>query len=119
MKLISPFVITLCCTALSTSLLAADLSSSMDQRSYAIGYKTGQAMKARNMVINTATYNSGLQDGYQNKKPALSEKDMQTVLTAMQQEMMQKMQTQYKQLAEKNAADGKTFLDTNGKKSGS
>lgn len=83
--------------------------------SYAMGYKTGQAMKAQSVTLSATDFSQGLQAGYAGTPPRISEDVMQTALTNMQQEMMKKMQEKYTQAATQNEKDGKAFLEKNAK----
>ena len=86
--------------------------------SYAMGYKTGEALKAQSVTIDTKQFAQGLEDSYTGNKPRVSDQEMQTVLTNMQKEMMKKMQDKYQQIAEQNLTDGQKFLTDNAKKPG-
>jgi len=120
MKLVLPtLALTLVCTApfaATTTKLTLDTESA--KVSYAMGFKTGQAMKARDVTINTADFSQGLEDGYNIKTPAMTEQEMQTVLTAMQKKMVKKMQQKYTEVAENNLKDGEAFLAKNAKEPG-
>src|SRR3990167_408509 len=83
--------------------------------SYAMGFKTGQAMKAQSITVNTQRFSQGLQDGYTGKQPSVSEADMQTALTNMQKKVIQNMQQQSQAAAEKNEQEGQAFLAKNAK----
>lgn len=96
----------------------SSLTSFTDQVSYSMGFKTGQAMKMRDLSVNTTTFSQGLQDGYQNQKSQLSDETMKTVLTKMQTDMMKKMQQELQKKAAENAKTGETFLEKNKKETG-
>jgi len=83
-----------------------------------MGYKTGQALKAQSVTIHTNNFSKGLQDGYNGKKPIVSEQQMQTALNNMQKEMVKKMQHTYQETAQKNEKEGQLFLAANAKKPG-
>lgn len=104
-------------TATTTST-ATTASADTNTVSYALGYKTGEAMKERTVAINTQQFSQGLQDGYTGQKPSVSEADMRTALTNMQQQIVQNMQQKMEQAATKNAAEGQAFLAKNAKESG-
>ncbi len=115
-KVLSTVAIGLLCT---TFVYAADtLDNNTAKLSYAMGYKTGQAMKTQSITINTKNFTEGLQAGYQGKQSALSEQEMQTVLTSMQKQMVEKMQQKFAAAAEKNMKDGQDFLAKNAKMPG-
>ena len=92
-----------------------NLDTETAKLSYAIGFKTGQAMKSQSVTINTQNFTQGLQDGYAGNKPALSEEAMQTTIAAMQKQMVNKMQQQFNEAATKNLAEGQAFLTKNAK----
>lgn len=117
MKRLIP-VIAATCLAVAITAQAATPTTTTGKLSYAMGYKTGQAMKMRHVTINTNTFATGLRDGYTGKKPLLSQKQIQVVLTNMQKQMMQKMKHKFATLATKNAIAGKRFLAANAKKPG-
>ena len=99
----------------SAATTAAPLTSFTDQVSYSMGFKTGQAMKTHDITINTNTFSQGLQAGYENQKPALTNAEMQTVLTKMQKDLMEKMKVQFQKMAAENEKTGQAFLEKNKK----
>lgn len=121
MKRLLPATVSAACLLLSVATFADTapaVPAKTDSLSYAMGFKTGQALKTQSVTINTQSFTEGLQDGYAGKKPVVSEQDMQAALKNMQQEMVKKMQQKYNEIADKNAAEGKTFLAENAKKPG-
>lgn len=122
MKRLLPATVSAACMLLSVATFAdippAAAPAKTDHLSYAMGFKTGQALKKQSVTINTQSFTEGLHDGYTGKTPAVSEQDMQSALTNMQQEMVKKMQQKYNEIADKNVTEGKTFLDDNAKKPG-
>ena len=118
MKKCIPVIATTLSIIAGTTLAASNLTSQADKASYAIGYKTGQAMKSRGVEINTDTFAKALAAGYNGKKSQMSEKEMQSTLATMQKEMVTKLKAKIKKLGEKNAVAGKKFLTTNAKKPG-
>ncbi len=100
-------------TAAAATTTAAPLTSYTDQVSYSMGYKTGQAMKARQVTVNTTAFNQGLQAGYQGQTPALTTDQMQAALNKMQTEMMQTMQAQFQKDSAENTKEGAAFLAKN------
>lgn len=120
MKFLLPtLALTLLCT---TSFAAINAKPQLDTNtaklSYAMGFKTGQAMKARDVSINTNDFSQGLSDGYNVKTPAMTEQQMQTVLTNMQKKMVNKMQQKYTEVANTNLKEGEAFLAKNAKEAG-
>ena len=105
----------LCCVSVYA---ATTLNTESEKLSYSMGYKTGQAMKTQSVKINPDDFSVGLSDGYSGKKPALSDADMQATLTAMQKQMVEKMQEKFTEVSAKNLMAGKTFLEKNAKETG-
>ena len=91
------------------------LTTDTEKLSYAMGYKTGAALKAQSITIDSQQFYQGLDTGYQGKQSAMSDQDMQTVLTNMQQQMAKKMQQQYTQASTTNLQAGNDFLAKNAK----
>ena len=102
----------------SATFAAASLDSNTGKLSYAMGYRTGQALKAQSITIDNDAFTQGLKAGTTGATPAISEKDMQDALTTMQKQIGEKMQQQYAKLADKNEAEGAAFLAKNAKESG-
>lgn len=100
------------------SAYAAQLTSDTGKLSYAIGFKTGQAMKAQSITINTQDFAQGLQDGYTAKQPRMSEQEIQATIKNMQQQMVDKMQQKFNETATKNLTEGQAFLAKNAKMPG-
>lgn len=94
------------------------LTTDTGKLSYSMGFKTGQALKAQSVTVDTQDFNQGLMDGYKGAKPQVSDADMQTALTTMQKQMVAKMQQQYAVAADKNLQAGEKFLADNGKVQG-
>lgn len=94
------------------------LSTQTDKLSYAVGFKTGEAMKKQSIQVNTQNFMMGLEDGYSGKKPAMSEDDMKASLVAMQKQMVEKMQQKFTEVSASNLMAGQQFLEKNGKEAG-
>lgn len=115
-RLLPTLAIGLLCTA--SAYATTTLNSDTEKLSYAMGFKTGQAMKAQSVTINTNDFAQGLAAGYTGQKPAITEQVMQTTLTTMQKEMVKKMQEKYTETAAKNLISGQQFLAKNAKVAG-
>ena len=112
-------LMTLSTTLLVASTLAtAQSHSDKDNLSYAMGYRTGQALKAQSIDINTKQFSQGLTAGVTGAKPAVSDADMQQSLMNMQKKMGEKMQQQYAAEAGQNEKAGAEFLAKNAKEAG-
>ncbi len=99
------------------AVFAADnnnaLSNKTDRLSYAIGVQTGKSFKSHNVEINSNVYMQGLKDGLNGSPTMLNNDQIQQELRDLQQSTMAKMQTEQKQLAEKNHQLGNAFLAAN------
>jgi FKBP-type peptidyl-prolyl cis-trans isomerase FklB len=84
--------------------------------SYSIGVNIGKNMKAQGIDLDQGLLAQGIKDGINNSKTEMTDKDMEAVMTAFQQEMMGKMQAKQKVDGEKNAKEGEAFLAANKKK---
>jgi FKBP-type peptidyl-prolyl cis-trans isomerase len=105
------------------------LKSPKDKRSYSIGLNAGRNMKqslqSQGVDVDLKLLQKGISDGINDKKPALSDEEMQSVMTdlrkemtAKQQEMAAKQQEKMKEQGEKNKKEGAVFLEENKKKEG-
>jgi len=92
--------------------------SKKDKISYSIGLNMGKDFKARDVQLNVDMLARGIKDALSGAKPALSDKEMEAVMTAFQQEMMGKMEEQRKVVGEKNKKAGEAFLAANKTKEG-
>jgi FKBP-type peptidyl-prolyl cis-trans isomerase FklB len=106
--------------ALSPLVLAADteLKDQKDKVSYSIGLDIGTTLKRQLIDVNAALLNTGIQDGLSGKKPLLNEEEVKATMATFQKEMMEKQNASRKAGGEKNAAEGKKFLEENKKKEG-
>jgi FKBP-type peptidyl-prolyl cis-trans isomerase FklB len=100
--------------------LAADteLKDQKDKVSYAIGLDIGTTMKRQLIDVNDELLNSGIKDGLSGTKPRMTDEEVKEVMSTFQKEMMAKQATARKATGEKNAAEGKKFLEENKKKEG-
>ncbi|OGT36719.1 MAG: hypothetical protein A3F12_00350 [Gammaproteobacteria bacterium RIFCSPHIGHO2_12_FULL_38_14] len=126
MKQIKKILLGSCATLLSVCNIVYAESTQSDSmpatasttQSYAMGYKTGQALKAQSVSIDSNAFTSGLNAGYQGQQPMFSEQVMQSSLADMQTQMVKKMQNQYQKEAKKNEKEGQAFLLNNAKSPG-
>jgi FKBP-type peptidyl-prolyl cis-trans isomerase FklB len=86
--------------------------------SYSIGVNIGKNMKTQGIDLDQGLLTQGIKDGLNSSKTAMSDKDMEAVMTTFQQEMMGKMQAKQKVNGEKNVKEGEAFLAANKKKEG-
>ena len=103
---------------LATAVFAGDLGTQAEKLSYTIGYKTGAALKAQSININTQDFNQGLKAGYQGDKSSLTDQEMQSTLNTMQQQVVNNMQQQTQAEGDVNKKAGDAFLAKNAKEPG-
>ena len=112
------FVVTVISAALSLSSFAQEqgppLKDIKDKASYSIGLNIGSNFKKQNVELNPDALLAGVKDALSGKKPALSETEVREVMTTWSKDLGEKQ----KAMADKNAADGKKFLEDNKKKDG-
>ena len=104
---------------------SANLKDERDKLSYSLGIDIGRTFQRWDIDLNQQALAQGLSDALAKKTPALSDQEMQASIQAFQrrmtqkqQEAMSKKQTELKDLADKNKAEGKKFLDANAKEPG-
>lgn len=97
----------------------------MAKFSYLFGYNYGNQFKQDEVDVNIDELLKGLKDGLAGKKSAIPQEQSQEVVQAFQRMMIAKQQEKQKQqaaeavkLGEKNAVEGKAFLEDNKKKEG-
>jgi FKBP-type peptidyl-prolyl cis-trans isomerase FklB len=109
-------------TAMWTTQVLADeatvFKDQKEQQSYAIGAQTGRTLKKDNVEIDEAMLIRGLKDGLDGGKMLLSEKELRSVMSRVQQELHKNMVLNRRALGERNKEDGARFLAENGKKPG-
>lgn len=93
-------------------------SSELEKVGYSIGYMMAKGNKDMVDDLNLDTFELGFRDAYADKEAALTEEQMQEVVTTYQEkkqiEMMEKMQEK----AAANKEEGQKFLAENAKKEG-
>jgi FKBP-type peptidyl-prolyl cis-trans isomerase FklB len=98
----------------SAMVFAAEGQTKADEKlSYAIGVLFGRNM-ALDVDVNTDAFLQGVRDVLTDAKLKYTPEEMQQVVNAFREQQM----AQQQQAGQKNATDGKAFLDANGKKPG-
>lgn len=113
MKIIVTLV--LASLALPVSALDSHLGTDKEKLSYSLGVNVGERLLEQAMEIESASFALGVEDAIAKKNSRLPKEAMQKILTDFQQQQMAKLQTQQKQVAEKNLQSSLSFLDTNKK----
>ena len=115
-----------CAAILSVALVASvcfagekpELKDRKDKESYSLGFQFGQSVKDQGVDINPDIYTSGLHDALSGASPRLSQEEIRNTVTELQKRVMEARQKQMREIADKNLAEGKAFLDANKKKEG-
>lgn len=100
---------------ISFNALAAEKapSTEQDKFSYSLGVKTAENFLNQDIKINLQQFYSGLSDVFSNKKPQLTEKEMEDAITKFQKQQMAKINAREKELAVENLAKSKAFFAEN------
>lgn len=93
-------------------------SSEIEKVGYSLGYMMAEGNKETVDDLNLDTFELGFRDGYEGKKSALTEEQMQKVLTEYQQKKEKELLEDMKTKAEENKKKGAAYLAENAKKSG-
>lgn len=86
--------------------------------SYALGYEAGRDLGQHGLSIDIAAVLRGVQDGYGQKKPAYPPQEMQQVIAAMQQRMVEQARAAFARLDADNLARAQKFFAQNKQKQG-
>ena len=90
------------------------LKDQKDKVSYIIGMEVGSNLKKQGINVDPTILAKGIQDALTDKKPLLTEQEIQETMAAFQKEMTAKQAESSK----KNKAEGEAFLAENKKKEG-
>jgi FKBP-type peptidyl-prolyl cis-trans isomerase len=114
------FIIVLVLALMAASADAADpsLKTQKDKLSYSIGLDMGRTLKGQSMEVDPNLVARGLQDAISNKKPLMTEEEIQAVMMEAQKEKRALTATESRALGEKNLKEGAAFLAENKKKEG-
>jgi FKBP-type peptidyl-prolyl cis-trans isomerase FklB len=94
------------------------LNDQKDKESYSLGYQFGQGLKTQGMEIDVDIYAAGIRDALGGKDSLMSQEEMRSTLAELQGRYLAARQKEWKEMAEKNLADSKTFMEENKKKDG-
>jgi FKBP-type peptidyl-prolyl cis-trans isomerase FklB len=89
-----------------------------DKISYGIGVQVAKTLKTQGIDVNPDLLVKGLRDALSGQKLLMSDDDLNTTMSALQQEMAQKQIQAKAKEAEDNKKAGDAFLADNGKKDG-
>lgn len=94
------------------------LKDEQDRESYSVGYQIGSNFKRQGIDLKPEQFTKGLQDAISGSPSTLSKDEIETSLKSLQQRAGATQEKQQKEASDKNLADGKKFMDENGKKDG-
>ena len=112
-------IMLLCIVAMAIELSAQTkpvLTTEKDKVSYIIGTDIAKNLKKQGIDIDPELLFKGLKDAFTDQKLLLSDEEIQQIMTAFQQEMVEKQAKKAGELAEKNQKEGEAFLAANKKK---
>ncbi len=95
-----------------------ELKDQKEKESYSLGYQFGKNLKFQETEIDFEVYMSGLRDALEGKESRLTQEEIRSTINNLQKRLADAQQKHLKEQAERNLADGKAFLEENGKKEG-
>src|SRR3954454_10334939 len=97
---------------------APELKTDKDKFSYALGMNFGENFRKQALDLDPAVFAKAFAEAFNTGKTAMSEQDMQTVLTAASQEIRKKQAAVLAKKGEQAKAEGEKFLADNKTKDG-
>ena len=94
------------------------LTTEKDKQSYAIGLNVGKSLHRDDIDIDPKIVLQGLQDAMADGKVLLTDDQIKTVMTDLQNQVRQKQEEKRLAMAESNKKDGAAFLAANATKEG-
>jgi FKBP-type peptidyl-prolyl cis-trans isomerase FklB len=94
------------------------LETEKDKQSYAIGLNLGKRLHRDDIDVDPKIVLQGLQDAVAGGKVLLTDDQITTVMTDLQNQVRQKQEVKQQALAESNKKDGAAFLAANATKEG-
>lgn len=114
MKLMNLFVIGailfgIACTDMQGQV---ELKTEQDSLAYAIGLQWGKNLMVDDLKLDSDVIKAGLEDAYQ-EAPKLTDAEMQTILTNLQQKLQDKRMKEQQQASSNNLEKANQFLEKN------
>jgi FKBP-type peptidyl-prolyl cis-trans isomerase FklB len=97
---------------------APELKTDKEKFSYALGMNFGENFRKQGLDMDPALFAKAFAEAFNTGKTAMSEQDMQTVLTAASQEIRKKQAAAQAEKGEQAKAEGEKFLAENKTKEG-
>lgn len=112
-------VLGLALLALQASAQApSPLKTDKDKQSYGVGVQFGMILKSQGIDVNSDLLIQGMKDALAGGKLLMTDDELRTTLTALQQEVSQKQEQAKLAAADSNKKAGEAFLADNKKKDG-
>jgi FKBP-type peptidyl-prolyl cis-trans isomerase FklB len=102
----------------STATKPLVLETEKDKQSYAIGLNVGKSLRRDEVDVDPKILLQGLQDALAGGEVLLTDDQVRTVMTDLQNQVRQKQEEKKQALAESNKKDGAAFLAANASKEG-
>jgi FKBP-type peptidyl-prolyl cis-trans isomerase FklB len=115
-SLIKVLVISAMALGTSSALAATKLNSEKDKISYMIGYQIGSNFKRDGLEVDLNMVLNGMKEATTGVASPLSAEESQKLMTDLQKGLQAKAESKQKADGEKNAKEGKAFLEENAKK---
>ncbi len=97
----------------ATAQDAPELKTDKDKFSYALGMNFGEKLRQQGLDLDPAVFGKAFADSFVGSKTAMTDQDMQTLLTAAGQEFRKKQAAQLEQKGAAAQKEGEAFLAAN------
>ena len=94
------------------------MKSTKEKVSYCIGLQTGMNLKHQFADMDPQCLTQGLSDALTENEPRLSNEEIQSILTALKNQVETQQRQHYSKVAEENKKQSEAFLNENKKKDG-
>ena len=95
-----------------------ELKDNKDSISYSLGFQIGRDFKKEKMDLDGEEFLKGVHDALSQKKPAIEQEEMNTLLSEMKKKIMTRQRAEKVEMVERRLGEGKKFLEENAKKEG-
>jgi peptidylprolyl isomerase/FKBP-type peptidyl-prolyl cis-trans isomerase FklB len=106
------------CLNAAETKVDSPFKTSEEKLSYGMGLDLGKYLKGLGGTINLEVLKEGLDDGFTDAEPKLSQEELTAVQEEFAAEMKAEQEAKMAEIKQKNSAAGKAFLDENIKKEG-
>jgi len=113
-----PFIILLLFAGTCFAAEEGELTSEPSLLSYSIGYQVGGDFRRQEIDIDPQVVLKGIQDAMAGKDPAMSHEEMRSTLVELRKSVVAVQEKKTEEIAAKNLAAGKAYLEKNEKKEG-